>query len=81
MTMLTVRNLDPHVKDKLRERAARHGQSMEAEVRDILSTAVESTDEPTDLFGAFRKHFADAPVRLQLPDRREQRQRPVTFEQ
>ena len=36
MTMLTVRDLDPHVKDKLRRRAARHGRSMEAEVREIL---------------------------------------------
>jgi plasmid stability protein len=30
MSMLTVRDLDPEVKEKLRRRAARHGHSMEA---------------------------------------------------
>lgn len=81
MTMLTVRNLSPHVKDKLRLRAARHGRSMEAEVRHILSTAVESADETTDLIGAFRTHFAETPVQLELPDRHEQQQRLILFEQ
>ena len=46
MSMLTVRDLDPEVKAKLRQRAARHGRSMEAEVRLILAEAVSRTDEP-----------------------------------
>ena len=33
---ITIRNLDDDVKTKLRERAAGHGRSMEAEVRTIL---------------------------------------------
>ncbi|WP_414653816.1 FitA-like ribbon-helix-helix domain-containing protein, partial [Geminicoccus sp.] len=33
MASLTVRNLDPTVKERLRVRAARHGRSMEEEVR------------------------------------------------
>jgi len=37
---LTVRNLDETVKQKLREQAARHGRSMEAEARDILARGV-----------------------------------------
>ena len=37
---LSIRNLDNTVRDRLRERAARHGQSMEAEVREILTAAV-----------------------------------------
>ena len=41
MATLTVRNLSPHVQQGLRERAARRGRSMEAEVRDILSNAVQ----------------------------------------
>jgi plasmid stability protein len=40
MAMLTVRNLPDEVHRTLRLRAARHGQSMEAEVRDILEAAV-----------------------------------------
>lgn len=40
MAMLTVRNLSEEVHRALRVRAAKHGQSMEAEVRDILAAAV-----------------------------------------
>ena len=40
MAMLTVRNLPDEVHRALRVRAARHGQSMEAEVRGILKSAV-----------------------------------------
>lgn len=40
MAMLTVRNLPDEVHRALRIRAARHGHSMEAEVREILETAV-----------------------------------------
>lgn len=44
MSALTVRNLDDAVKARLRLRAARHGVSMEEEVRRILREAV--ADEP-----------------------------------
>lgn len=40
MAMLTVRNLPDEVHRALRVRAALHGHSMEAEVREILETAV-----------------------------------------
>ncbi|GAB4196345.1 MAG: plasmid stabilization protein [Wenzhouxiangellaceae bacterium] len=40
MAMLTVRNLPDEVHRALRVRAARHGHSMEAEVRQILESAV-----------------------------------------
>ncbi len=40
MAMLTVRNLSDEVHRTLRMRAARHGHSMEAEVREILESAV-----------------------------------------
>ena len=41
MAQLIVRNLDDAVKRKLQRRAARHGRSMEEEVRDILRNAVK----------------------------------------
>jgi plasmid stability protein len=41
MAMLTVRNLPDDVHRALRVRAAQHGQSTEAEVREILATAVK----------------------------------------
>lgn len=40
IAMLTVRNLPEEVHRALQVRAARHGQSMEAEVREILEAAV-----------------------------------------
>ncbi len=40
MAMLTVRNITDEVHRALRVRAAKHGHSMEAEVREILESAV-----------------------------------------
>lgn len=42
MGTLTIRNVDDDVHARLRERAARHGRSVEAEVRGILSEAVQA---------------------------------------
>lgn len=41
MAMLTVRNLPDDVHRALRVRAAQHGRSTEAEVREILANAVK----------------------------------------
>lgn len=40
MAMLTIRNIPDEIHRALRARAAKHGQSMEAEVRAILETAI-----------------------------------------
>ena len=40
MAMLTIRNIPDEVHRALRMRAAQHGQSMEAEVREILGAVV-----------------------------------------
>jgi len=40
MAMLTVRNIPDEVHRALRKRAAWHGHSMEAEVREILASAI-----------------------------------------
>jgi phosphopantothenoylcysteine decarboxylase/phosphopantothenate--cysteine ligase len=45
MASLTVRQLDEALKARLRLRAARHGRSMEDEIRGILRNAAEQ-DEP-----------------------------------
>jgi plasmid stability protein len=78
MSMLTVRDLDPEVKEKLRQRAARHGRSMEAEVRLILAAAVEKNEAPIDLVTSIREHFAGTGLELELPDRQAV-QRSFTF--
>jgi plasmid stability protein len=41
MTAITVRNVPDEVHRALRVRAATHGRSTEAEIRDILETAVK----------------------------------------
>lgn len=46
MAQLVVRNLDEQVKDRLKARAARNGRNLEAEVREVLRSAVEGS--PTD---------------------------------
>jgi plasmid stability protein len=78
--MLTVRDLDPEVKEKLRRRAARHGRSMEAEARLILAAAVEAEDEPVDLVASIREHFRGTRIKLEMPDRANGLQRPVAFD-
>jgi len=80
MEILTIRNLDPSVKAKLRERAAVHGRSMEAEVRTILTEVVSTPDTHTDLAESVMRHFSETPVQLELPDRTQARQRPIAFD-
>lgn len=46
MATMTIRNLDDDVKARLRIRAARHGRSMEEEVRNILRAALSSDPGP-----------------------------------
>jgi len=57
-TTLTIRNVDPALKEKLRVRAARNARSMEAELRHILSTTLgEERIRETNLAEAIRRRF------------------------
>jgi plasmid stability protein len=70
MATLTIRNVDAAVKERLRLRAARHGRSMEAEARTILSEAVAAERDQTEpnLAEAIRRRFAPlGGVDLELP--------------
>jgi plasmid stability protein len=60
MATLTIRNVDAAVKERLRVRAARHGRSMEAEARMIISEAVsgEPGQAEPNLAEAIRRRFA-----------------------
>ena len=49
MSSITVRNLDDKLKANLRLRAARHGWSMEQEVRNILQSTLQA--EPQEASG------------------------------
>jgi antitoxin FitA len=60
MSSITIRNLDPAVKERLRVRAAEHGHSMEAEARRILQTALKGAVRPAaaNLYERIRARFA-----------------------
>ena len=59
MTTLTIRNLDPALKQRLRVRAAHNGHSMEAELRDILGAALSADNSGNiNLADAIRRRFA-----------------------
>jgi plasmid stability protein len=61
MAAISVRGLDDDVAARLRVRAARHGRSMEAEVRAILTGAVTGAeDERPNLAQVIRQRFAEA---------------------
>jgi plasmid stability protein len=58
MPSLTIRNLDDATKQRLRIRAARHGVSMEEEVRRILKEALRPAEAPSGLGRRLRDRFA-----------------------
>jgi plasmid stability protein len=58
MATLTIRDLDDAIRDKLRVRAAEHGRSMEAEVRQILGDAVRPKEDGEEWLAGFRSRFA-----------------------
>ena len=79
MVTLTIRNLDPVIKERLRVRAAEHGHSMEAEARRILQTALTGTARPLgrNLYERVRARFSPlGGVDLELPEREPARELP-----
>ena len=60
MAQLLVRGLEHDVKARLQARAAKHGQSMEAEARDILRNALKEEQRPARGLGTrIAAHFVD----------------------
>ena len=72
MSSITIRNLDPAVKERLRIRAAQHGHSMEAEARSILQSTLKEPRVPARrLYERIRARFEplDGADDLELPPR------------
>jgi plasmid stability protein len=79
MSSITIRNLDPAIKERLRVRAAEHGHSMEAEARRILQSALKGQPrKPTrSLYDRIHERFAAiGGVDLELPPREPGREPP-----
>lgn len=69
MASITIRNLDEQLKAQLRLEAARHGHSMEEEVRIILRSALNQPQEK-GLGSRIRERFAEAGgIELEVPGR------------
>lgn len=72
MSTLTIRNLEPSIKEKLRLAAAAHGRSMEEEVRTILRNALTTSGLASGLGTRIHARFAAlGGVELALPERSE----------
>ena len=79
MSSITIRNLDPAIKERLRIRAAHHGHSMEAEARCILQDSLKApTRQPArGFYDRIHDRFAAiGGVELDLPPRAQGREPP-----
>jgi plasmid stability protein len=79
MSSITIRNLDPALKERLRVRAAEHGHSMENEVRDTLKTTLKYPDERPrrNLYERIRARVEPlGGIELELPPREMDRDPP-----
>ncbi len=63
MADILIRKVDPHTKELLRQRAARRGKSLEADLRETLETLVrDEVENPDDA-----EPFGDWAVRISRP--------------
>ena len=69
MAQLIVRNVEEDVKHRLQRRAARHGLSMEEEVRDILRNVLKDEDRPMPPLGSrLAARFAGLGLEHEIPE-------------
>jgi len=66
---LTIRGLDPETHARLRVEAARHGRSMEAEVRAILQERLSPRGTERGLGTRIHERFAGLEGEFQIPER------------
>jgi plasmid stability protein len=70
MASITIRNLDNNLKEQLRQQAARHGRSMEAEARTIISQNLNATVGDQNLATAIHRRFGSLDIEsLPIPPR------------
>lgn len=80
MATLTIRGLDPDTHARLRIQAARHGRSMEAEVRVILRERLTSEGSERGLASKIHERFAGLEGELHVPDRGSDLPRAAVFD-
>ena len=82
MAQLIVRNIEDEVKERLVQRARRHGHSMEEEVRTILRLAVqeEPQDLPQDFGTRLANFFAEHHLDFEIEEMKGHEARPAVFD-
>ena len=80
MATLTIRNIDEDLKSSLRVQAARHGQSMEEEVRCILRQSLASKPSESGLGQRLSARFVGVASELSIPPRSVPR-RPLNWDE
>ena len=81
MAQVIVRDLDDAVKRKLQRRAAKHGHSMEEEIRDILRDAVKNHGRRRKGLGtAIAERFKGIELEQDIPELRGFTIEPPKFE-
>jgi plasmid stability protein len=82
MTHLVVCNLEADVEIRLKRRAARHGRSMEDEVREILRDVVNNENRNIEGLGTkLARRFARRGLDFDIPEMRGKPLRLVCFEE
>lgn len=80
MAQVIVRNIEAEVKAELKQRAARHGWSMEEEVRQILRNTVIQAEAPAVKLGTrIAQRFAGIGLVEPLPELHQQVITPMGF--
>jgi plasmid stability protein len=80
MAQFTVRDLEETVKARLKRRAARHGRSMEDEVRHILRNALKEENRAVPRLGSrIAARFRKVGLTADLPELRGQAARSADF--
>ena len=81
MTRIIIHDVDETLKHRLQARAAKHGKSMEAEIRDILHDALgggAAGPAPANLYAAIRNVVEPlGGIQLEIPTRRLVRDPPL----
>ena len=81
MAQFVVRRVDDDVARKLKQRARRHGRSMEDEVRHILRSAAHDERRGIEKLGSrIAERFGGLGLTTEIPELRGQSARPAKFE-
>ena len=81
MATLTIRGLSPETHTRLRIEAARHGRSMEAEVRAVLEERLNPESEQHGLGSRIHERFAGLEGELPMPERENDAPRAAVFDE